>query len=164
MTTVAAQRVEPSGCDVAIQESYGWNCHRAGAITLWFKGWMHGLDGAQLAKRIDAAGGAISPEWIGNLLLEGDGHYALVVAGPGWAVAAVDWVRSIPLAAAQVGGRWIVDDQPERLRKRAGLSTADIDPDAALAIAMAGYTIDAAAFYRGIELLVPGELIWFNAG
>ena len=80
---------------------------------------MHGLDGARLAERIDAATGAISPEWIGKLLLEANGHYALVVTGAGWAVAAVDWVRSIPLAAARVGGRWVVDDQPERLRSEA---------------------------------------------
>ena len=164
MTTITAQRVERPVCDVAIREVFGWRCHRAGAITLWFKGWMHGLDGARLAERINAAADAVSPEWIGNLLLEADGHYALAVTGVGWAVAAVDWVRSIPLAAARVDGGWVVDDRPERLRRNARLGTADIDPDASLAVAMAGYTIDAATLYRGIELLVPGELIWFGAG
>ena len=164
MTTLAAQHIEPPGCDIAIREAYGWRCHRAGAITLWFKGWMHALNGARLAARIDAAAGAVSPEWISKLLLETHGHYALAVSGPGWAVAAVDWVRSIPLAAAQVDGRWVVDDQPERLRKSAGLGRDDIDSDAALAVAMAGYTVDAGTLYRGIEVLVAGELIWFAGG
>lgn len=165
MTTIAAQRIEPSACDVAVRETYGWHRYRAGAITLWFKGWIDGLDGARLAEKIDAAGRAVSPEWIGKLLLETNGHYALVVTGAGWAVAAVDWVRSIPLAATRLkDGRWLVDDQPERLRRSAGLGLGDIDPDAALAVAMAGFTVDDGALYRGIELLVPGELIWFAAG
>ena len=164
MVTAVAQRVEVPACDVAIREEYGWRCHRAGPITLWFKGWMSEIDGAGLAQRIDAAAGAVSPEWFGKLLSEADGHYALAATGTGWAVAAVDWVRSIPLAAAQVAGRWTVDDQPERLRRRAGLAIADINPDAALAIGMAGYTIDAGALYRGVELLVPGELIWLSDG
>jgi len=104
------------------------------------------------------------PNGSGNCLLELDGHYALAATGAGWGFAAVDWVRSIPLAAAQVSGGWVIDDQPERLRRGAGLGVSDIEPDAALAVAMSGYTIDDAALYRGIELLVPGELIWFAAG
>jgi asparagine synthase (glutamine-hydrolysing) len=75
----------------------------------------------------------------------------------------VDWVRSIPLAACRIGKTWTIDAQPERLRRAAGLGIGDHDPDAALAIAMAGYTIDHAALYRGIELLAPGELFWIGA-
>ena len=56
----------------------------------------------------------------------------------------------------------MIDDRPERLRQRAGLGMADIDPDAALAIGMAGYTIDDAALYRGMQLLVPGELAFID--
>ncbi len=87
---------------------------------------------------------------VGDLLAAVVGHFAICATGPGWAFAAVDWVRSIPLAITQVDGAWMIDDQPERLRRRAGLGLADIDPDAALAIGMAGYTIDDAALYRGI--------------
>ena len=163
MTVQTAQLAGQPVCDIAIREEYGWRCHRAGAVTLWLKGRI-GIDGGKLARQLAEPNGPASPQRFGDLLLRTEQQFAVVAAGPDWAVAAVDWVRSIPLAAARVAGRWTVDDEPERLRRRAGLSAADIDPDAALSIAMAGYTIDAGALYRGIELLVPGELIWFAGG
>ena len=79
-------------------------------------------------------------------------------------MAAVDWIRSTPLAAARIDGRWVIDDQPERLRRRASLDRDDIDFDGALSLGMAGYTIDTGTLYRGLELLVPGELMWFADG
>ena len=152
---------EESVCDVAICEDYGWQRYRCGTVSVWFKGWAEGLHGETLANRLQQEG-KLSPEWVANFLSELNGHFALVAAGSDWAVAAVDWVRSIPLAATRIGDRWCIDDQPERLRLRAGLGVKDIDADAALALAMAGYTVDQGALYRGIELLVPGELIWFD--
>jgi asparagine synthase (glutamine-hydrolysing) len=149
--------------DVAIDEERGWRRHQSGQVTLWFKGWMPALDGASLAARLATGHIKASPAALGELLLGAGGHYAIVATGPGWALAAVDWIRSIPLAACRIGKRWAIDDQPERLRKRAGLTRKDIDPDAALAIATAGYAIDAASLYKGIELLVPGELMWLDA-
>jgi asparagine synthase (glutamine-hydrolysing) len=162
MTTPGTRLPGAPPCEVAIGQQHGWRRHRSGEITLWFKGAMHGLDGARLAKRLADAKPELSPEWIGKLLTDTDGHYAFAAIGPGFGVAAVDWVRSIPLAAAQMRGNWVIDDQPERLRRRAGLGPGAIDRDAALAIGMAGYTIDDATLYRGLELLVPGELIWFG--
>ena len=156
-------RAEGRICDVAIQEDYGWRCHRCGTVAVWLKGWVEGLDGEALARRLDKQGG-LSAEWFADFLLELNGHFALVAAGSGWGVAAVDWIRSIPLAAARIRDRWCIDDQPERLRRLAGLGRGDIDADAAMSLGMAGYTIDAATLYRGLELLVPGELIWFADG
>lgn len=151
-----------SACIVAIREEYGWRRASHGAVTVWFKGWIDGFDGASLAARL--AQERPSARSIGDLLGSVIGHFAIVASGPGWAFAAADWVRSIPLAIAQVDGTWTVDDRPERLRQRAGLGIADIDPDAALAIGMAGYTIDDAALYRGMQLLVPGELAFIENG
>ena len=163
MTVQTAQLAGQPVCDIGVREEYGWHRHRYGPVTLWLKGRI-GIDGGNLAKQLAEPNGPASPERFGELLLRTEQQFAVVASGPDWAVAAVDWVRSIPLAAARVAGRWTVDDEPERLRRRAGLNVADIEPDAALSIAMAGYTIDAGALYRGIELLVPGELIWFAGG
>ena len=71
-----------------------------GDVTVWFKGWIDGLDGAALAARFaqerpSATSCRRSPRSV-------IGHFAICATGPGWAFAAVDWVRSIPLA---VGAR-----------------------------------------------------------
>ena len=149
-----------AGCAVAIREEFGWRRASHGAVTVWFKGWIEGHDAEALAARF--AHEPPSGTSVGDLLAGVVGHFALCATGPGWAFAAVDWVRSIPLAITQVDGAWMIGDRPERLRQRAGLGLADIDPDAALAIGMAGYTIDDAALYSGMQLLVPGELAFIE--
>ncbi len=167
--TAAAQTIGQSHaaqtdarCTVDIREEYGWRRASRGAVTLWFKGRIEGHDAAGLAARF--AQERPSAKVIGDLLAGVIGHFAIAASGPGWAFAAADWVRSIPLAIAKIEERWVIDDRPERLRHRAGLGRADIDVDAALAIGMAGYTIDDAALYRGIQLLVPGELAFIDNG
>ncbi|MGE3986826.1 asparagine synthase-related protein [Pseudorhodoplanes sp.] len=149
-------------CAVNIREEYGWSCASQGAVTVWFKGRIDGIDAASLAQRF--AQERPSATAVGDLLASVIGHFAICATGPGWAFAAVDWVRSIPLAAAKIDRCWVIDDRPDRLRQRAGLGAANLAPDAALAIGMAGYTIDDAALYRGMQLLVPGELAFFEDG
>jgi asparagine synthase (glutamine-hydrolysing) len=151
-----------TGCVVGIREEYGWRRATHGAVTVWFKGWLEGRDAAALAARF--AQERPTAGAIGDLLASVIGHFAIAATGPGWAFAAVDWVRSIPLAIAQVDGTWTIDDRPERLRQRAGFGVTGIDPDAALAIGMAGYSIDDAALYRGMQLLVPGEHAFIENG
>jgi asparagine synthase (glutamine-hydrolysing) len=147
-----------SVCDIDIRAEYGWQKSQQGAVTVWFKGWLQGFDSDALAAHF--ARETPSKDFVASLLAQAMGHFAIAAYGPGWAFAAVDWVRSIPLAVTQVSGRWTIDDQPERLRRKAGLGAGDIDSDSALAIGMAGYTVDTGALYRGIELPTAGELIW----
>jgi asparagine synthase (glutamine-hydrolysing) len=161
MSQAAVASADPR-CAIDIREEYGWRRHVHGNVTVWFKGWIEGLDGVSLAARF--AQEKPSAKTIGDLLGSVIGHFAICASGPGWAFAAVDWVRSIPLAVAKVGDTFAIDDQPERLRRRAGRGRHDIDPDVALAIGMAGYSIDAAALYRGMYLLVPGELAFIENG
>jgi len=164
MSTAVAHKSPVSGCEVGTRESHGWRRYRSGEISLWLKGAICGLDGESLARRLAETRPKLSPESLATLLAGVDGHFAMVITGPGFSVAAVDWIRSIPLAAARIDGTWVIDDQPERLRRRAGLGRDDIGFEAALSLGMAGYTIDAAALYRGLELLVPGEFVWFADG
>ncbi len=83
-------------CDVAINEGFGWRRHRSDTVTVWFKGWMNGQNGTDIAKRFSKAGKSLSPALVADWLRDVEGHYALVAVGQGWAVATVDWVRSIP--------------------------------------------------------------------
>jgi asparagine synthase (glutamine-hydrolysing) len=167
MQTAPAMSQQPAappaaGCIVDFREEFGWRRTSQGAVTVWFKGWIDGLDASALAARF--ARERPSATTVGNMLASVVGHFAIVATGPGWTCAAADWVRSISLSLAQADGVWHVDDRPERLRQRAGLTKVAIDPDAALAIGMAGYTVDDAALYRGMHLLVPGELAFIESG
>jgi asparagine synthase (glutamine-hydrolysing) len=151
-------------CDVAIEGGHGWRKHRSGRVTLWFAGWIDGLDGKALARNLDQNSGDVSVKYMALLLSGINGHFAFAATGPDWVMAAVDWVRSIPLAIARQGNGWIIDNRPEHLRRCADLGETEQDPDSVLALAMAGYTVDESTLYRGIDVLGPGELMWFSAG
>jgi len=147
---------------IDVREEFGWKHTRAAGIELWTKGYGRVADPKRLARDLGALGVIGSGRRLSQFLLGLDGHFAIVARGRDWALAAVDRVRSIPLAFAESRDGAIIDDQAECLRGRLGLD--DIDDDAALALAMAGYTIDTATLYRGIEQLGPGEFVLFRNG
>lgn len=144
---------------VDLDAAIGWRRVGAGSDALWFKGHLYGAaDPATIAAKLAAAGLAGAADAIAEL----DGHFALVFEGPGWTMAATDRIASIPLAYASDGDGWAIDGEAVRLAQRLGLG--EIEPGAALAIAMAGYTIGRASLYRGIEALAPGEAVLFRGG
>lgn len=141
----------------AMAETFGWRRLAAGPTVLWFKGYLsRGAPDAVLAA---AAAWPAPPdtETFGRFARGLDGHFALVVERPGWIGAAVDRVRSIPLFVARAGAGIALGADAPGLADRLGLT--EIEPDAALAIAMAGYTIGDDALIRGIEPLMPGEAV-----
>jgi asparagine synthase (glutamine-hydrolysing) len=159
MNHVVSQCAERSRCRIVIHAECSWRRFARGNIELWAKGYGAGVDGDVMLTSL--MNFTPSPRIADLAALVGtlDGHFALAARGPGWAFAAVDYVRSIPLAFARCGGQWYIDDQALRLRDSAGLGVRDVDPDAALALGMAGYTIDIATLYRGLQQLAPGELV-----
>jgi asparagine synthase (glutamine-hydrolysing) len=148
---------------IGIEPKFGWRCTRQGDVAVWSKGYGRGSDGAAFAGFL-AVPGNRTARALGEHLNGLDGHFALAAVGPGFAVAAVDCVRSIPLAYACCGREWRIDDQALRLRDAAGFGPRDIDRDAALSLSMAGYTIDTATLYRGLDQLGPGEFAVFLRG
>lgn len=142
---------------VALEETYGWRRAAVGPTTLWFKGYVHGRDSASLAAQAAAWTAAPSPAAFAGWVAALDGHFALVVERPGWIGAAVDRVRAIPLFVASDGERLLVGPDAPGLAAELGLHA--YDPDAALAIAMAGYTVGRDVLIRGIEALMPGECV-----
>ena len=149
---------------VGIEEAFGWRTIARGAATLRVKGYLNGggFTGVGFAAHADGLIAAIAAGDSGDIgaLLRGlDGHFALCIATPAGVLAAVDRVRSIPLAYAGGGDGLFIDDQALRLCRRLGLGEEDIDPDAALAFAMSGFTIGPATLYRGVRQLLPGEFL-----
>lgn len=158
MVTVEKRTV----ASLAIQPEYGWRRVGHGAVELMVKGYGEVQDTDKLGSALAAYNKAPTVEELSRLLLALDGHFAIAASAPGWAFAAVDWVRSIPVAWALGQAGWIIDDQANRLRVALGLD--EPDTEAALALSMAGYTIDVATLYRGIHQLGPGELVLFKDG
>jgi asparagine synthase (glutamine-hydrolysing) len=159
----AAPLTKPAAHEAAtivIRPEFGWRrVAPSGGIELMTKGYGRIEDARALATLAELRA-APTVAALSDLLLGLDGHFALAGSGPGWAFAAVDRVRSIPLAWASDTDGWVVDDQAERLRRR--VRAQEPDPGAALALGMAGYTIDAATLFRGIHQLGPGEFVLFS--
>lgn len=158
-SSVAA--LPPAHC--ACLEHTRWRLVADGPVRIFLRGYVEGALTAALARSL-ARPSADPSAILAMALGEARGHFALVAVGAGWFAAAVDWVRSIPLFYACVNGRWTLDDRADRLRRAAGLGPGMVDADAALAIAMAGYTIDRATLYRGLAMLGPGECALFRPG
>jgi asparagine synthase (glutamine-hydrolysing) len=97
---------------------------------------------------------------VSALLTDLHGHFAVVASAPGWAVAAVDRIRSTPLFLAETAAGPLLGARAPRLVAAARL--ARIDPAAALSFAMAGYTIGTDTLYAGLSQLAPGEAVLFR--
>ena len=169
MTPLSNQNASVPGVHVAIEEEFGWRMIAQENATLWVKGYLNGggFNGAVFSAQTDgliAAIGASDTNGIGSLLRRLNGHFAICIATPVGVLAAVDRVRSIPLAYAREGDGLVIDDQAWRLRRRLGLDVEDIDPDAALAFAMSGFTIGRATLYQGMKQLLPGEFLLCETG
>lgn len=150
------------GAPVALDfvESHGWRRFAGDRAILWFRGLIPGTSPEALA-RIAATEGAAG---LLGALPGLCGHFALAATGDGWALAAVDRVRSTPLFFGCVDGRWQVGSDAGRIAERTGCTPAGRDPGAALALAMAGYTIGAGSLYDRLGQLRPGEAVAFDSG
>ncbi len=144
--------------DVGLIESHGWSCHQNDGFTLWFKGHFADDGLSRLVATLEARG-TLDLNTAAQLLADVDGHWALAAVGPSWALAAVDRVRSIPLIWARQNGAVIVDQDGGRMAERLGLGREQVDADAALAIALAGYTIGNDTLYHQVRQIGPGEFV-----
>ncbi|MBT6275600.1 MAG: hypothetical protein HOI95_15875, partial [Chromatiales bacterium] len=156
-----------AGLQCRLTPDYGWRRYTAQShgetpLNVWFSGHIEGVDPAWLLNHFRHD--TLDFDELTNWLRGVSGHFALVVLTSQWALAAVDRVRSIPIAAAQVNGVWTLDGQPARLAAHAGFSLDAIEPFAALSLAMAGYTVGRGTLYRPLVVLGPGEVMCFQGG
>ena len=136
----------------------GWHRFTAAEVTLWAKGHLFRDDFARVARHL-AVAGAFEADAVETLLQGLDGHWALVAVGPGQAFAAADRVRSIPLIWARDGESILVDQDGGRVACRLNLTPEDVNRNAALSIALAGYTIGNDTLYSRVRQIGPGEYV-----
>lgn len=132
------------------------------ASTLHYCGYLFGLSWRDVGEKLVRA--RSRADETASLLRGLDGHFALILDGGSWGLAAVDRVRSIPLFLRRdSAGRGRLSPQATQLGHPAG--DGEIDEVAALAIAMSGYSVGRRSLHRCIEQLDHGEyVVWGGAG
>lgn len=143
-----------------LDESFGWRRFERGDRVFWFKGFEQTRSTDTLAA--EAAALPADRTGIENWLAGLDGFFALALEMPGASVAAVDRIASMPLIWAEDGGTTLVTQDGPAMEQTLDLGPEDIEPDAAAAIALAGYTIGTDTLYRGVRRLPPGQFLWVD--
>lgn len=144
---------------VGLAEGSGWKRYEFADFTIWFCGHLYDFADPRivLAGWPVARGDAAIKDFVDRL----DGHFALICETANETVAAVDPVRSLPIFFAEHGQRILISPNSEELRRVAGLS--EVNTEAALSLAMSGYTVGARTLFRGLEQLAPGEILFAAA-
>ncbi len=141
---------------IRLEQRYGWRHSVQSGLAVWLKGQLWGTEESDLAATIAAAWPLTSDN--APTLLQGlHGHFALVAAAGGHILAAVDRIRSIPLFYTGHGSAAAVTADPTSLVDEFGV--CEIDSEAALALAMAGFTIGRDTLYQHLHQLAPGEFV-----
>lgn len=164
MTPLTATTAEPPHAPaLLLEEAFGWCRAERGAATVWLKGYLARGSADTLAAEFAGWLTLDDPDALRKRLLALDGHFALVIALGEQVLAAVDRVRSIPIAYARAAQSWVVGSAAADVRERVGIGAADVDPAGALAIAMAGYTVGRDTLHKSLQQLGPGEAALFTS-
>lgn len=148
---------------IELTEEYGWRRHCAAGMTLWFKGHLAGGEAPErLAFRIKALGDSPSAADFSALLAGFNGHFALIAEAPRWTLTVVDRIRSIPLVWGKGPAGFAIGQDGRRMERALGLTAADADPDAVLAVGLSGFTIGEDTLYRGVRQVGPGCFVVFH--
>lgn len=134
----------------------GWRKIQLDRTAVWLKGHLFG--GGE-SKLVAACGRGAAD--VQRILPELDGCFALIVDGPDFVIAAADPIASIPVFVAHNGAACLVGGLAADVKARAGLS--EVDPEAALALGLAGFTFGERALFSGLRHLRCGEMAVIGA-
>jgi asparagine synthase (glutamine-hydrolysing) len=153
--TIATEAARSKVRLLGLRETAGWRAYPLSVGTIWFCGHLYDHFDPRIALSAwpTSGGDAAVAAFLDRL----DGHFALVFEGPDCVIAAVDTVRSTPVFFWDEGDETIVATAGSELLARTGRMTVNVD--AALALAMSGYTIGASTLYDNLQQLAPGEFL-----
>lgn len=143
---------------------HGWRAGQIGAVRYWIAGRLRGLDEMALVRRLEMLGSNADDRSLIALLGDVGGHFAIMAEATDWYFAAVDRVCSWPVFQARNrNGLTRLSAHAPSLARDCDL-VGKIDPDAALSLAMAGYTTGSRTLYCGQQILRAGEYLFGPAG
>ncbi|MBR51924.1 MAG: hypothetical protein CMD58_05360 [Gammaproteobacteria bacterium] len=150
--------------NISISKEFGWQEYIFDDYRVWFKGYLiddciddffH--EGQELLNqkyiKID-----MFAQWIKSIR----GHFSIIIYNSSQLFCAVDWVRSIPLFYSYDDNQIYITSNPTELVDKHELNLDLDNTEAALQIAMSGYTIDEQTLCTGISQLQAGECILVN--
>lgn len=136
---------------VNICHEYGWSAAAVGGLQVHFAGRE-----ASVRAVVEALGEQPDIDAAASALSRQPGHFALVVEGPDWVLAATDRLRSYPLFYTGEGDLLRVGQNPRALAREAGLQAPD--GEAVLEMRMAGYVTGSDTVLRGLSQMRAGEV------
>jgi len=145
--------------DAEIGTRPGWSRHSVAGREVWVAGYV--LIGARTLTGADAAACLAAlptdPAALVKALRGLDGHFAAVVGAAGGVLwAATDVIASTPLFLSRTSGRAVVSDDPRRLATEP--PSRCLDPEAALGLAISGFTTGPRTLHRHVARLSPGQV------
>jgi asparagine synthase (glutamine-hydrolysing) len=145
----AAPKVRPA---LVVENALpGWRKIQLGSTSVWLKG--HLFAGGESKLIAACRSGAANVE---RVLPELDGCFGLIVEDPDFVVAAADPIASIPVFLARGDQTCLIGGLATEVKAAAHLS--QIDPDAALALGLAGFTLGERALFVGLRHLRAGQM------
>jgi len=146
--------------DTKFRAERGWSQHAVAGREVWLKGYL--LVGPRTLTRDEAAAHLaalpVDTAALAQALRDLDGHFAAAVSGPEGALwAATDVIASTPLFVTRSGDRPVVSDDPRRLV--AAPPVEALDEEAALGLAISGFTTGTRTLHRDVTRLSPGQMV-----
>ena len=140
---------------------HGWTYCKISQFDVWFNGYIFNVSktnflnqGIDLLNRDSALDGDFD-NWIDGA----QGHFSFVILKDSKLLCGVDKVRTIPLFYAVTDIEVIVGNYADDIDKTIGVSKKKYNHQAALEIAMSGYTIGKKTIHLQISQLCAGELL-----
>jgi asparagine synthase (glutamine-hydrolysing) len=147
--------------NIFIKELYGWKLHKIDQFDVWFNGYVHNETVISFLKKGVAL---LSNDFsnlidFDNLFRNTSGHFSLVVSNSKKLLCCVDHVRSIPLFYSFNESELLVGSYAPDIIKNINKRSFKYNHQAAIEIAMSGYTIGRKTLHPNIFQICAGELL-----
>ena len=144
-----------------MKEGFGWRKSSKNGITFWYQGYLLNGDFDSLFEGIVEIDKSVENTivWLKESVSQLTGHFAIVVEGYSWIFAAVDRVRSIPIAFFRDDLDLVVSNHAPSIQRELNLVSSDMDIAAAVEIAMSGYTFGNRTLFEKLWQLEAGEYL-----
>jgi asparagine synthase (glutamine-hydrolysing) len=142
--------------NVLIKDGYGWVRLEKDKRVLWFKGYLTGNSENDIMDYFSKANGNLTISLISKFVSNLKGNFAFIWKYRDYVIASVDRINSIPIFYTD-GDILIGNNAPILKESR----TFEVNNNAALQIAMSGYTLGKSTLFDGLYQLTAGSCLLF---